>query len=146
MYMWTILLREKCEAFEKFKKLKYLIEQETKEKIEILRTDRGGEFVSQDFNIFCDKSGILRHLTAPYTPQQNEVVEKRNSRLIEMARSMLKHMHMLNYLWGEAIHHATYFLNWIATRALKDKTPYEAFRAKKLNIDHLRIFGLPMLR
>lgn len=78
-YMWTILLREKCEAFEKFKKLKYLIEQETKEKIETLRTYRGGEFVSQDFNIFYDKSGIQRHLTAPYTPQQNEVVERRNT-------------------------------------------------------------------
>lgn len=60
---------------------------------------------------------------------------------MEMARSMLKHMHMLNHLWGEAIHHATYLLNRIATRAQKDKTPYEAFRAKKPNIDHLRIFG-----
>ena len=61
--------------------------------------------------------------------------------MMEMARSMLKHMHMPNYLWGEAIRHATYLLNRVATRALKEKTPYEVFRKKRPNVSHLRVFG-----
>ena len=77
-YMWTILLKEKGEAFEKFKNFKKLVEQETQNKIKVLRTDRGGEFTSHEFSNFCDKNGIKRHLTAPYTPQQNGVVERRN--------------------------------------------------------------------
>lgn len=42
-YMWTILLKEKREAFEKFKKFKALVEQETGFSIKTFRTDRGGE-------------------------------------------------------------------------------------------------------
>lgn len=40
-YIWSILLKDKSEAFEKFKKLKIHVEQETGEKIQIFRTDRG---------------------------------------------------------------------------------------------------------
>lgn len=46
-YMWTILLKEKSEAFQKFKRLKEVVERETGEKIVTFRTDRGGEFVSK---------------------------------------------------------------------------------------------------
>lgn len=69
-YMWTVLLREKSEALEKFKNFQSLVEQETQYKIKMLRTDRGGEFTSQEFQAHCNKTGIKRHLTAPYSPQQ----------------------------------------------------------------------------
>ena len=42
---------------------------------------------------------------------------------------------------GEAIRHETYLLNKIATRVLNDQTPYEVFRSKKPNNQHLCIFG-----
>lgn len=112
--MWTVLLKEKSEA--------------TKTSVKTLRTDRGGEFHSHEFKIFCAKHGINRHLTAPYSPQQNGVVERRNRTLMEMTRSMLKHMKMPNSMWGEAVRHATYLINRIVTRSLVDKTPYEALR------------------
>ena len=49
-YMWTVLLKTKGEAFEKFKSFKILVEQETHTKLKTLRTDRGGEFTSHDFH------------------------------------------------------------------------------------------------
>lgn len=67
-YMWSILLKEKSEAFVKFKKFKEIVERDSRAKTQTFRTDRGGEFVSHEFNKFCDDSGIKRHLTAPYTP------------------------------------------------------------------------------
>lgn len=140
-YMWTILLKEKSEAFSKFTKLRDLIEIETGEKIQTFRTDRGGEFVSHEFNEYCEKAAIKRHLTSPYSPQQNGVVERRNRTMMEMARSILKHMKLPNYMWGEAIRHVTYILNRVATRSLKEKTPYEMFRNKRPNISHIRVFG-----
>lgn len=140
-YMWTALLREKSEAFEKFKSLRSIVEQETKQKIQTLRTDRGGEFISQEFNSYCDRAKIKRQLTAPYTPQQNGVVERRNRTMMEMARSIMKHMSLPCFLWGETIRHVTYLLNRLATRSLNDKTPYELFRGKKPNVSHLRVFG-----
>ena len=140
-YIWTILLKEKGDAFCKFKNFKAMVEGESGEKIQSFRKDRGEKFVPIEFNSFCEKLGIKRHLTAPYTPQHNGVVERRNRTMMEMTRSVLKHMHMPNYLWGEAIRHSTYLLNQILTRALKEKTPYECFRGKKPSIDHIRIFG-----
>lgn len=58
-----------------------------------------------------------------------------------MTRSILKHMSVPNYLWGETVRHATYLINRVATRTLVSKTPYEAFKRKKLNVEHLRVFG-----
>lgn len=140
-YMWTVLLKEKSDAFSKFRVFKARVEQETKARIQTLRTDRGGEFVSSEFNAYCDNAGIRRHLTAPYSPQQNGVVERHNRTMLEMTRSCLKHMSVPNYLWGEGIRHSTYLLNRIATRTLKDLTPYEVFRGRKPNVSHLRTFG-----
>ena len=42
-------------------------------KIKALRTDRGREYLSEQFKFFCDEKGISRQLTIPYTPQQNDV-------------------------------------------------------------------------
>lgn len=50
-------------------------------------------------------------------------------------------MNLPNYLWGEAIRHATYLINRAATRVLVSQTPYEALKGKKPNIEHLRVFG-----
>ncbi|KAG7594882.1 Ribonuclease H-like superfamily [Arabidopsis thaliana x Arabidopsis arenosa] len=58
-----------------------------------------------------------------------------------MTRSILKHMNMPNYLWGEAVRHSTYLINRVGTRALVDQTPYEAFKKKKPSVEHLRVFG-----
>lgn len=74
-YMWTVLLKEKGGAF-----LKLFLEQETKEKVGTFRADRVGEFVSHEFNMYCDDEGIKRHLTAPYTLQQDGVVEEETER------------------------------------------------------------------
>lgn len=66
--MWSMLLREKSEAFGRFKKFKASIEQETGVSIKTLRTDMGGEFTSTEFNTFCEKVGfrdISPHHTLP---------------------------------------------------------------------------------
>lgn len=58
-----------------------------------------------------------------------------------MTRSIMKHMSVPNYLWGEAIRHATYLINRVGTRALINQTPYEALKKRKPNVEHLRVFG-----
>jgi len=58
-----------------------------------------------------------------------------------MTRTILKHMRMPNYLWGEAIQHATYLINRVGTRSLQSQTPYEVLKGKKPSVKHLRVFG-----
>jgi transposase InsO family protein len=76
--MWIVLTRSKDEAFEAFLKVKAAIEMELQLQVRSLRTDRGGEFISREFNAYCEENGIKRFITAPYSPQQNGVVERRN--------------------------------------------------------------------
>jgi transposase InsO family protein len=58
---------------------------ETGKKLRMLRTDRDGEFTSIEFGLYCVEQGVDRHLTAPYSPQQNGVMERRNRTVIGMA-------------------------------------------------------------
>ena len=65
---WIYFLADKSEAFETFKNFKNLVENEAKTAIRDLRTDRGREITSNEFNKFCKDNGIKRQLTAVYTP------------------------------------------------------------------------------
>jgi hypothetical protein len=51
---WVTFLKEKSEAFEKFKAFKSLVGNETDLQIKCLRLDRGGEFTSCEFDEFYD--------------------------------------------------------------------------------------------
>ena len=75
---WVFFLKEKSEAFNKFKAFKNLVENETEAKIKCLRSDNGGEFTSKDFNLFYETHGIKRQFSAARTPHQNGVFERRN--------------------------------------------------------------------
>ena len=47
------------------------------------------EFENARFESFCEKNGIKKEFSAPKTPQQNGVVERKNWVIQEMARVML---------------------------------------------------------
>jgi transposase InsO family protein len=110
-YMWLVLLAAKDEAAEALRRFTAATEMESGHHLRTLRTDRGGEFTSKDFTAFCLDRGTARHLTAPYSPQQNGVVERRNQTIVGMARSMLKAMSVPAKFWGEAVTTAVFILN-----------------------------------
>nr|GEU50406.1 ribonuclease H-like domain, reverse transcriptase, RNA-dependent DNA polymerase [Tanacetum cinerariifolium] len=113
-YMWVYFLNTKDQAFDTFKEYKKSIENELGTTLKMLRTDRGGEFTSNEFMKYCKENSIARQLTAPYSPQQNG---------------------------AEAVRHAIYILNSVPTKALEDITPYEAIKRRKPNLENLRVFG-----
>ena len=84
-YMWIVLLKSKDQALQAFRLIKTAAEVEAEAKLKAFRTDRGGEFKSKEFTTFCESHGIKRFLTAPYSPQLNGVVERRNQTVVAMA-------------------------------------------------------------
>ena len=82
-----------------------------------------------------------RHLTAPYSPQQNGVVERRNQTIVGMARSILKAKMLPGAFWGEAVSTAVFILNRSPTRALNGVTPFEAWHGRQPDVSYLRTFG-----
>jgi hypothetical protein len=85
---WVSFLKEKSEAFNKFKSFKAYVENETDFKIKCLRSNNGLEFTSDEFNKFCETHGIKRHFSAPKTPQQNGVIKRKNITLQEATKTM----------------------------------------------------------
>ncbi|XP_037826345.1 uncharacterized protein LOC119614277 [Lucilia sericata] len=58
-----------------------------------------------------------------------------------MARSMMVHAGVNEYLWAEAVNTAAYIRNRCPSRQLENKTPYEMWFGRKPNVDHLKTFG-----
>ena len=57
-YTWVFFIKKKSEVCEKFTKLKALIENASGQNIKILRSDNGGEYVSNELLHICSQSGI----------------------------------------------------------------------------------------
>ena len=87
-YCYVYLLRSKDEAIKAFMQYKNEIENQLNKKIKVLRSDRGEEYESP-FGEFCLQHGIVHQITAPYSPQQNGVAERKNRTLKEMMNVML---------------------------------------------------------
>jgi hypothetical protein len=134
-------MKEKSEAFEIFKIFKALVENDSGCMIQCLRTDRGGEYTSNEFNEFCKTQGIKRQLTAAYTPQQNGVSERKNRTLLNIIRSMMTCKNVPKKFWPEALKWATYVLNRSPTVSVKNVTPEEAWSGIKPYVHHFRVFG-----
>jgi len=140
-YAWVYALKNKSDVFMHFKHYVSMVENATSLKVQTIRTDRGGEYLSKAFDAFCLEKGIVHQCTTPYTPQQNGVAERKNRSLMEMARCMLKAKGLPHKFWVEALMCATHVLNRCPTKALKSITPYEAWFDKKPSVDYFRVFG-----
>lgn len=140
-YMWLHLLSSKDQAPAEIMNFQASVEVETGRKLKVLRTDREGEFTSVEFGRYCAERGVERHPTAPYSPQQNGVVERRNQSVVAMARCMLKSKGLPGYFWGEAVCTAVHILNRSPTRALDGKTPFEAWNGRTPAVHYFRTFG-----
>ncbi|GKV36358.1 hypothetical protein SLEP1_g44499 [Rubroshorea leprosula] len=116
-------------------------EKECGHQIKILRTDMGGEFLSNEFGSFYKQNGIKRQLTIRRTPEQNGVAERKNRTVVEMARSMLNEKKLPQTFWAEAVATTVHILNLSPTKAVRNMTPYEAWWKRKPNVSSLRVFG-----
>ena len=90
---------------------------------------------------FCTRLGISQELSAPITPQQNGVVERKNKVIQEMAKAMLYNKDMARNLWGEVVNTACHTVNRVYFRPGTKKTPYELWKGRKPNVKYFRIFG-----
>nr|GEU77224.1 retrovirus-related Pol polyprotein from transposon TNT 1-94 [Tanacetum cinerariifolium] len=105
-----------------------------------VRTDNGIEFKNKTLAKFFDDVGITEQFFATRTPQQNDVVERRNRTLVEAARTMLTFANLPSFLWAEAIVIACFTQNRLIIYKRFDKTPYELMNKRKPNIKFFHVF------
>ncbi|KAK8686134.1 hypothetical protein V6N13_125161 [Hibiscus sabdariffa] len=139
-YRYIYLMRHKSEALEKFKEIKNELQNQQGKSIKALRSDRGGEYLSQDFDELLKECGIVSQLTPPGTPQWNGVSKRRNRTLLDMVRSMMSHSDLPTSLWGHALETAAFTLNRVPSKSVQ-KTPYEMWTRKCPNMSFMKIWG-----
>ena len=88
-YGYVYLMKHKLETSEKFKEFKNEVQNQLGKSIKAIRSDRGGEYLSQEFDYYLKECGIVSQLTPPGTPQWNGVSEKRNRTPLDKVRSMM---------------------------------------------------------
>ena len=143
-YGYVYLIKHKSESFEKFKEFRNEVQNQLGKTIKALRSDRGGEYLSQEFIDLLKDCGIVPPRTPPRTPQLNGVSERRNRTLLDMVRSMMSLVELPISFWGYALQSAAHILNRTPTKAA-EKTPYEMFKGKIPKLSFLRIWGCKLM-
>ena len=140
-YTHLYLQPAKSNTFKLYKTCKSWLKTQHNATIKCLQSDRGGEYLSDEFSHHLRMKGTERKLTTHDTPQHNSVAKRLNCTLVECVRAILHASKLPKNLWGEAVMHAVYVKNRTATRSLDGKTPYEMLYGKKLNVKDLPVWG-----
>lgn len=136
-WIYLLKLKESNEFLSKFKELKALVENQTWKKIKNLRSDNGGEYISENFKEFCISVEIKREYSVPYNPQHNGVAKRKNRSIIEVAKAMMHDQNMHTTFWAEASNTVVYIQNRCPHAILEIITPEEVFSGNKSNLSHL---------
>nr|GEY49037.1 hypothetical protein [Tanacetum cinerariifolium] len=138
-YGYVYLLKHKHEVFETFKVFQKEVENQLGKTIKSLRSDRGGEYMSQEFLDHLKDYEIIAHRTPPYTLQHNGVSERRNKTLLDMVRSMMSQTTLPKSYWDYALETAARILNMVPTKKV-EKTPYEVWHEKASKLSYLKVW------
>jgi hypothetical protein len=138
-YGYIYLMRHKSESFEKFKEFQNEVQKQLGKIIKFLRSDRGGEYLSLEFDDHLKQCGIIPQLTPPGMPQWNGVSERRNRILLDMVRSMMSQADLPLSFWGYALETAAFTLNRVPSKSI-EKTPYEIWTGKHPGLSFLKVW------
>ncbi|GKC41745.1 retrovirus-related pol polyprotein from transposon TNT 1-94 [Tanacetum coccineum] len=131
-FTWVKFLRSKDETPKFVIKFLKQIQVGLNKTVRYIHTNNGTEFVNQVLTEYYDSVGIFHQKSVPRTPQQNDVVERRNHTLVEAARTMLIFSKALMFLWAEVIATACYTQNRSLIHTRHNKTPYELCMIRNL--------------
>ena len=140
-FTWILFLAHKDEAFDIFLKFHKKVSNQKIFLIVAIRSDHGTEFENRFFENFYNEQEIDHNFSAPRTPQQNDILERKNRTMEEMARTMLCEGNLPKYFWVEVVNTTCYILNRVLIRTIFKKTPYELWNERKPNISYFHVFG-----
>jgi transposase InsO family protein len=110
-FTWVFFFHDKSETQELLKKFLKTAQNEFDANVKKIRSDNDSEFKNTQVEDYLDQEGIKHEFSAPYTPQQNGVPERKNRTLIEPVRTMLDEYKTSDCFWVKAINTACHTVN-----------------------------------
>lgn len=126
---------------EKYVAFKNILSTQLGLKVKVFHTDGHGSYTSNAMVQTLHLDGTLQKIRSPHCPEQNAIAERRIRTVVEMARTLLLHSCVPTICWEDAVCHANYIRNRVATRSIMGKTPFEVFWRKKPNLEWVKPFG-----
>lgn len=139
-FVQIALLKCKSDAFEHIKILVAESEAKWNTKLTKIRSDKGGEFISNEFKIWCKEKGIQLDSGIAHSPALNGKAERFNGILMAKARSLLFDSELPKTMWGEAARVAAFLMNR-SPKTNMGITPFEAWNKRKPDLNRVQIFG-----
>nr|GEU93467.1 hypothetical protein [Tanacetum cinerariifolium] len=102
-YTWTHFLRSKDETPEVLNDFLRLVQRGLHAQVRTVRTDEGMELLNKTLHAYFAAEGINHQMSVARTPEQNDIVERRNRTLVEAARTILSAAKVPLFFWAEAI-------------------------------------------
>ena len=102
-YREAYLLKSKDKAFDAYLDFEAHAENQTNQKIQTFRDDKGGEFIGQKWDTHFKTKGITHKQTTKGTLQQNGIAEQTNWTLTEGVIAMLQQARLPTSFWGDAL-------------------------------------------
>ena len=105
-----------------------------------LRSDNGGEYISEEFKSLLLKNHIKHETSAPYSPHQNGTAERAWRAIFDMARCLLIDAELPRQFWTYAVMTSAHIRN-SCYNPRTGKTPYECLTGIKPNLSNMHVFG-----
>ena len=119
-YIWFYPMVTKSGVSKIFPHFKRFVETRFQKSIKTLYSDNGGEFI--DLKSYLLLHSITHYTTAPHTPQQNGVSERRHRHFVESGLTLLHDAHLDFSYWPYALQTASYLINRHLTHLLQEKS------------------------
>ena len=110
-------------------------------KVKILHDDKGGEFMSREFEEFCRESGIQRRHTMRNEPHSNGVAERAIGVISNRATSLLYESRLPPSFWAKAVSVVVHTHNRMPTSSVPHSTPFTSMYGTKPDVSLFRVFG-----
>ena len=110
------------------------VEKERGKSLKCLRSNRGEEFTSNEFEMFCNDRGIKRHIYTPRTAPQNEIVERMNRSVMEFSRTLIMEKNVYLKYWTDIVSIVFYNLSHVQVKKGTHSTHFELWISTKCEI------------
>ncbi|KAI7933351.1 hypothetical protein MJO29_016913 [Puccinia striiformis f. sp. tritici] len=142
-FIFFLKSKTKEEVFSAINSFITRAERHCDRKVKMITTDGGSEFINSLLIPFCESLGIVKNTTAPYTPQQNGLVERFMRTISTKVRSLILQSGISTCFCSLACGAAVYIQNCVFNRARNGlpHSPYELWYGHKPNINYIHTFG-----